>query len=99
MGHKTHPVGFRLGVTKTWASRWYAPKGEYQRYVHEDMAIRKLVKSSLSHAGVAKIDIDRAAGNLTVNIFSARPGLVIGKKGAGIDSLRLDIQQLAKNDD
>lgn len=92
MGQKTHPIGFRLGVSKTWTSRWYASKGGYQKQFHEDRYIRKEIKGKLAHTGVSHIDIERAAGKVTVNIFTSRPGLVIGKKGAGIDALRLDLQ-------
>lgn len=98
MGQKTHPIGFRLGVTKTWDSRWYAPKGLYQKQVREDMFIRKEIKQRLAHTGVSKIEIERAAGKVTINIYTARPGLVIGKKGAGIDALKLDIQKRAKDE-
>lgn len=93
MGQKTHPIGYRLGVTKTWNSHWFAPKGNYQKQVHEDIFIRGEIKNRLAHTGVSRIEIDRAAGKVTVNIYSSRPGLVIGKKGAGIDSLRLDVQR------
>ncbi|MFH0799870.1 MAG: 30S ribosomal protein S3 [Pseudomonadota bacterium] len=93
MGQKTHPIGFRLGVTKTWDSHWYAPKGAYQKQVHQDLFIRGEIKKKLAHTGVSRIEIDRAAGKIIVNIFTSRPGLVIGKKGAGIDSLRLDVQE------
>jgi len=98
MGQKTHPIGFRLGVTKTWNSHWYAPKGTYQKQVHEDSFIRKEIKNRLGHTGVSRIEIDRAAGKVTINIYTARPGLVIGKKGAGIDALRLDLQKKTKDD-
>ena len=98
MGQKTHPTGFRLGVSKTWDSRWYAPKGAYQRQVHEDLYIRGEIKKKLAHTGVARIEIERAAGKVTVNIFTSRPGLVIGKKGAGIDSIRLDVQKRMKEE-
>lgn len=93
MGQKTHPTGFRLGVTKTWASHWYAPKATYCKQVHQDLFIREEIKKRLAHTGVSHIEIDRAAGKVTVNIHTSRPGLVIGKKGAGIDSLKLDIQK------
>ena len=93
MGQKTHPIGFRLGVTKTWDSHWFAPKGPYQKQIHQDLYIRKEIKSKLAHTGVSRIEIERAAGKVTVNIFTSRPGLVIGKKGAGIDSIRLDVQK------
>lgn len=98
MGQKTHPTGFRLGVTKTWVSHWYAPKGPYQKQIQEDLFIRKMIKSRLEHTGVSRIEIDRAAGKVIVNIFTSRPGLVIGKKGAGIDSLRLDVQKKVKDE-
>jgi small subunit ribosomal protein S3 len=93
MGQKTHPIGFRLGVTKTWDSHWFAPKGSYQKQLHEDLFIRTEIKKRLAHTGVAKIEIERAAGKVTVNIFTSRPGLVIGKKGSGIDAIRLDVQK------
>lgn len=97
MGQKTHPLGFRLGVTKTWLSRWYARK-EYCKYVAEDVKIRKLVKEKLYHAGVSRTEIERRGNTVTVNIYTARPGLVIGKKGTGIDSLRLDLSQILGRD-
>lgn len=97
MGQKTHPIGFRLGISKTWNSRWFASKGKYQKQFHEDSFIRKEIKKRLAHTGVSHIDIERAAGKVTVNIFTSRPGLVIGKKGAGIDSLRLDVQNRVKD--
>ena len=93
MGQKTHPTGFRLGVSKTWGSHWYAPKGAYQKQVHQDRYIRGEIKKRLAGTGVARIEIERAAGKVTVNIFTSRPGLVIGKKGAGIDALKLDVQK------
>ena len=90
MGQKTHPLGFRLGITKPWLSRWYSRK-EYAKFIGEDAKIRDLVKEKLYHAGVAKIEIERRGNTVTVNIHTARPGLVIGKKGTGIDALRLDL--------
>jgi small subunit ribosomal protein S3 len=98
MGQKTHPKGFRLGISKTWDSHWFAPKGIYQKQVHEDLYIRGEIKKRLAHTGVSHIEIDRAAGKVTVNIFTSRPGLVIGKKGAGIDALRLDVQKRIAGD-
>lgn len=93
MGQKTHPIGFRLGKTKGWASKWFSSKGPYAKQVHADLYIRKEIKKNLSHTGVSRIEIERAAGKVIVNLFTSRPGLVIGKKGAGIDTLRLDIQK------
>lgn len=93
MGQKTHPYGFRLGITKPWLSRWYTRK-DYAKFVREDTKIRGLVKEKLQNAGVARVEIERRGGTVTVNIHTARPGLVIGKKGTGIDSLRLDLNKL-----
>lgn len=98
MGQKTHPIGFRLGVTKTWNSRWFAQGRRYASMVHEDEAIRKDLKGKLHHAGVSRIEIERPAGKVIVNAFVARPGLAIGKKGAGIESLKLDLQKHTKDD-
>jgi small subunit ribosomal protein S3 len=93
VGQKTHPYGFRLGITKPWLSVWYARR-DYSKFVREDTKIRKMVKEKLFNAGVAKIEIERRGGNVTVNIHTARPGLVIGKKGTGIDALRIDLNKM-----
>ncbi len=93
MGQKTHPIGFRLGISKPWLSRWYT-KVNYAKFLKEDSKIRKQVKEKLFHAGVSRIEIERRGGTVTVNIFTARPGLVIGKKGTGIDSLKIDLNKL-----
>lgn len=97
MGQKTHPRGFRLGISKTWDSRWYADRGLYAQHVHEDRLIRKFLKEKLYSTGVARIEIERKSENVVVTIFTARPGLVIGKKGAGIDAIRLDLQAKCKS--
>lgn len=97
MGQKTHPIGFRLGVNKTWNSRWYSNK-DYAAFLHEDLKIRKFLKDKLRHAGVSKIEIERVAGKIKINIHTARPGIVIGKKGAGIDQIRLEAQKLSKSE-
>lgn len=91
MGHKVHPTGYRLGVIKTWSSRWFAVK-EYAEYLHEDISLRKIVKKKLFHAGVSKIDIDRAGNKIKVNIHTARPGIIIGKKGSEVDKLKKDLE-------
>lgn len=98
MGQKTHPKGFRLGVSKTWDSRWYSSPLVYAKQVREDDKIRKHLKKKLFHAGIAVIEIERASDQVTVNIHTARPGLVIGKKGAGIDSLKLEVSKLTKDE-
>lgn len=97
MGQKTNPIGFRLGVTRTWDSRWYSKK-DYASLLHEDLKIRNYLKKKLYPAGISKIEIERAANKVKVNIFSARPGLIIGKKGSGVDQLRAEVQALTKNE-
>lgn len=98
MGQKTHPKGFRLGITKTWDSRWYAQGKHYAELIHEDEALRKDLKEKLFHAGVSRIEIERPAGKVIVNAYVARPGLAIGKKGAGIEALRQDLQKHTKDE-
>jgi small subunit ribosomal protein S3 len=93
MGQKVHPVGFRLGVIKTWESRWFSKKN-YAALLHEDIKIRKIVKERLMHAGVAKIEIERAGQKAKINIHTARPGIIIGKKGAEVDKLKKDLEAL-----
>ncbi|HOW16683.1 MAG TPA: 30S ribosomal protein S3 [bacterium] len=97
MGQKVHPYGFRLGVNKTWISRWFTEK-DYAKNLHEDLQIRKYVKENLKFAGVSKVDIERAVGKVKVNVHTARPGVVIGKKGQGIETLKNSIQKLTKNE-
>ncbi len=87
MGQKTHPIGIRLGITKTWNSRWYAKKN-YREMLHEDLAIQKFVKSNLSHAGVSKVEIERTGQKIKATIYTARPGIIIGKKGAEVEKLK-----------
>jgi small subunit ribosomal protein S3 len=91
VGQKTHPYGFRLGYNKTWRSRWYAEK-DYAKLLHEDLRLRKELKGRLSHAGVSEIDIERTANKIRVNIFSARPGIIIGRKGAEVDKLGAELR-------
>ncbi|NCN26830.1 30S ribosomal protein S3 [bacterium] len=93
MGQKTHPIGFRIGVTKPWLSRWYAEKN-FAKFLDEDIRVRKFVKKKLFNSGVSRIEIERAANKLRINVFSARPGLAIGKKGAGIEQLRAEVGKL-----
>jgi len=93
MGQKVHPIGFRLGVIKTWDSRWYAKKN-YAALLHEDIKIRSIVKERLTHAGVSKIEIERAGQKAKINIHTARPGIIIGKKGAEVDKLKKDLETM-----
>ncbi len=92
MGQKTHPYGFRLVYNKTWHSRWYA-EDRYASILHEDLALRRKLKGRLFHAGVSEIDIERAADKLRVTIYTSRPGIIIGRKGAEVDKLRDDLQK------
>lgn len=92
MGQKTHPYGFRLGYTKTWRSRWFARK-EYAELLHEDLKLRENLKEKLRGAGISSIEIERAANKLVIRIQTARPGIVIGRKGAEIDKLRTEVQK------
>src|SRR5215469_2669669 len=91
MGQKVNPVGLRLGVNRTWDSRWFARKGDYSRLLHEDMKMRKELKQRLGQAGVSRIIIERPHKQCRVTIYAARPGVIIGKKGADIDKLRKDL--------
>ena len=91
MGQKTHPIGFRLGATRTWSSRWFATKG-YANLLHEDHKIRRFIKSSLYHAGISRIDIERSANRARISIYTARPGIIIGRKGAEVEKLKNEIQ-------
>ncbi|HEU4949720.1 MAG TPA: 30S ribosomal protein S3 [Candidatus Deferrimicrobiaceae bacterium] len=93
MGQKTHPFGFRLGIIKTWRSRWYSEK-EYAPQLQEDLRIRGFVKGRLNHAGVSSVEIERRSNRINVLISTARPGIVIGKKGAEIENLKTEIQKL-----
>ncbi|MGB3564792.1 MAG: 30S ribosomal protein S3 [Thermoanaerobaculia bacterium] len=93
MGQKVHPYGFRLVYNKSWHSRWYAEQ-DYSRLLHEDLELRSKLKKRLSHAGVSEIDIERAADKLRVTIFTSRPGIIIGRKGAEVDKLRDDLMKL-----
>lgn len=97
MGHKTHPIGFRLGITRTWTSKWYEEK-QYAKWLHEDIKLKKFLKKKLAHAGVSSIEVERAARKAKVNIYTARPGIVIGKRGAGIETLKKEVQKLTESE-
>ncbi len=91
MGQKVNPVGLRLGINRTWDSRWFAKKGEYGKLLHEDLKVRKELKKRLYQAGVSRIIIERPHKKCRITIYAARPGVIIGKKGADIDKLRKDV--------
>lgn len=97
MGQKTHPKGFRLGVTESWDSKWFA-KREYAELLHEDLRIRKFLKQRLYHAGISKVEIERAANKAKINIYTARPGIVIGKKGAEIEKLKQELARITSRE-
>ncbi len=93
MGQKVNPIGLRLGIVKTWESRWYADK-KYADYIYEDYKIRKFIKNKLYHAGISRIEIERSAKRIRLRIFTARPGIVIGKKGVEIERLRSELEKM-----
>jgi small subunit ribosomal protein S3 len=92
LGQKVNPIGLRLGIVKTWESRWYADK-KYSEYILEDHKIRKFIKKKLNHAGISKIEIERSAKRIRLRIFTARPGIVIGKKGSEIELLKKELEK------
>ena len=98
MGQKVNPNGFRVGVIKDWNSRWYASKKDFADFLVEDRKIRDFVKKKYYQASISRIEIDRAAGKITVSIFTARPGLLIGKGGTGIDAIKEDIKKAIGKD-
>ena len=98
MGHKVNPIGLRLGINRTWDSRWYAKKGEYGQLLHEDLKIREFLEEKLKAAGVSKIVIERPHKKCRVTIHSARPGVVIGKKGADIEKLRSELAKFTASE-
>ena len=98
MGQKVHPTGFRLGGIYTWSSRWFAKHGSYRAALKQDILIRKFLQKRLKDASVSKVDIERSASAITVNIFTAKPGVIIGRGGQGVEALRkeLNIQEVDK---
>lgn len=97
MGQKVHPIGFRIGVSKTWANKWFEERS-YAKWLHEDLKIKKLVKKELYDAGISRILIERASTKVKVNVYTARPGIVIGKKGQRADQVRAKIQKLTEGE-
>jgi small subunit ribosomal protein S3 len=98
MGQKSHPRGLRLGIIEGWDSKWYASH-DYAALLHEDLKLRDFIKRRLYHAGISRIEIERMANKAKINIFTARPGIVIGKKGVEIDKLKTDIQKMMNGKD
>ncbi|MCJ7682086.1 MAG: 30S ribosomal protein S3 [Candidatus Aminicenantes bacterium] len=98
MGQKTHPFGFRLGFNKSWSSRWFAKGRDYSRLIHEDLKMKKAVKKRYFHAGIAGVDIERVGPKIRVIIHTARPGIVIGRGGKEIESLKNYLQDIVKRE-
>ena len=97
MGQKVHPIGFRLGINRTWESRWYADS-DYSEKLHADLKLRNFLKKRLFHAGISKIELERAANKVKINIFAARPGIIIGKKGAEVEVLKKDLAKITDDE-
>jgi len=97
LGQKVNPIGFRLGINKTWDSQWFAEKN-YSELLHEDIKIKRYLKSKFYHAGISRIEIERAADKAKVNIHAARPGILIGRKGSEIEKLKKDLEKISKSD-
>ncbi len=97
MGQKVHPIGFRLGINRTWESRWYADS-DYAEKLHADLKLRNFLKKRLYHAGISKIELERAANKVKVNIFAARPGIIIGKKGSEVEELKRELAKLTDDE-
>jgi small subunit ribosomal protein S3 len=95
MGQKVHPVGFRLGVVRTWDAKWYAEKA-YSKWLQEDLKIRALIKDKVGHAGISRVILERSSMKCTINVYTARPGIIIGKKGQGAELLKNDVQKLTE---
>ncbi|MDN5872712.1 MAG: 30S ribosomal protein S3 [Nitrococcus sp.] len=94
MGHKVHPTGIRLGITEQWRSMWYADSANFGDYLNTDLKVRRFIKDKLAHASISKIKIERPAKNALITIYTARPGIVIGKKGADIEALRVRLARM-----
>ncbi len=98
MGQKVNPIGFRVGVTHAWGSRWFAPKKNFGAYLVEDQKIREAIKAKLTDAGISKILIERYANRVRVTLFSARPGVIIGRKGGDVEAIRAELGKMTKKE-
>ncbi len=97
MGQKVNPIGFRLGITRTWDSTWVSKKN-YGKWLHEDIVLRRHIRKNLERAGISRVQIERAGEKTKINVFTARPGIVIGKRGAGVESLKKELQKLVDSE-
>lgn len=98
MGQKTHPYGFRLGFNKQWSSRWFSTGREYSRLIHEDLKMKKIIKERYKHAGISEVDVERVGPKIRIIIHTARPGIVIGRGGKEIESLKTYLQEVANKE-
>tara|TARA_A100001011_G_scaffold37830_1_gene35839 strand:- start:2574 stop:3260 length:687 start_codon:yes stop_codon:yes gene_type:complete len=98
MGQKVHPIGFRLGINRSWDSIWFAKKGDYGKYLIEDYKIRQFIKKNIKNAGVSEVVIERSSKKCTVSIHTSRPGFVIGKKGSDIEKIKNKISKITKDE-
>ena len=98
MGQKTHPVGFRLGFNRGWTSRWFSKGPEYARLIHEDLRMKRTIKDRYAHAGIAEVDVERVGPKIRIIIHTARPGIIIGRGGKEIESLKTVLEAIAKRD-
>ena len=98
MGQKVHPIGFRLGINRSWDSLWFAKKGDYGKYLIEDYKIRQFIKKNIKNAGVSEVVIERSSKKCTVSIHTSRPGFVIGKKGSDIEKIKNKISKITKDE-
>ena len=98
MGQKVNPIGFRLSLTKNWTSKWFADHRTYANLLEQDVKLQRYIKKNLKHAGISRVEIERAAQKIRVTIFASRPGIIIGRKGEAADQLKAELQKLAKTD-
>ena len=97
MGRKVHPYGFRIGIIKDWKARWYAERRKYTELLHEDFAIRRLIRNEMERAGISSIEIERFPKQVSITIWTAKPGIVIGRKGASINALKHELEELTED--
>ena len=97
MGQKVNPIGFRLGITGTWKSKWYEERN-YAKWLHEDLRIREYIKAQHYQTGISSIDIERSPNKVKITVHTAKPGIVIGKRGAGVEQLKKELQRITPND-
>jgi len=98
LGQKVHPTGFRLGIIRDWTSKWYAEGEEYTEWLHEDLEIKRFLREEVGHTGISRIEIERMAKKVKITIYTAKPGIVIGKRGQGIERLKGDLKHITDNE-